>query len=113
MKFPPASDPRIAELRQLRLGPAWLGVADLIGFDQFVAVWRLLTSSEAWLDERNRISLPSFKQYLRLQRNLLIKSMLERGHTTAEIRAHVRAALGEDMDLSHLLKIIAKMRVKE
>ncbi len=102
----------MAELRQLRLGDAWLAVAELIGFDRFIAVWRLLTSSDAWLDERNRISLPSFKQYLRLQRNLLIKSLLDDGHSTAEIRARVKSALGEDMDLSHLLKIVAKLKVK-
>jgi len=113
LDFSPSSDPRVAELRGLRLSAAWLGVAELIGFDQFVAVWRLLTSSEAWMDERNRISLPSFRQYMRLQRNLMIKSMLADGFSSAEIRARVKSALGEDVGLSHLHKIVAKIRVQQ
>lgn len=111
LNFPSRRDPRLDELRGLQLGDTWIGVAEIIGFDQFIAVWRLLTSSNAWLDEGHRVYLPSFRKYLRLQRNLLIEALLSDGQTSADIRAHVKRTLGEDIDLPHFRKIVAKIRM--
>jgi hypothetical protein len=109
----PTADPRMAELRMLTLQPVWHGLAARIGFDAFLVAWQYLTSDDSWLDAHHRVSLPSFRQYQRLQRNLVIGSLLADGCSHAEIRAHVKAKLGVDVAPSHLQKIVRKLRFKE
>lgn len=98
---PVALDPRIAELSTVGIPRVWIRVAREIGFDSFMAMWRILMQG-GHIDERCRVVVPNYQRYLRFQRNRMIRQLIDDGHDVAEIRAQVKAATGEDVSESHI-----------
>lgn len=92
-----ATDPRLAELRQIGLSPLWQRVASQIGFEPFLALWELLATASAETDDRNRVCVPAWRTYLRYQRNRLIRTLGSAGHSPARIRELLRERLGEEL----------------
>jgi hypothetical protein len=102
-----SADARIGELRRMGIGRVWVEVARTIGFEDFIAMWRVLDSLPDVVDERNRVCVPRFSTYLRYQRNELIRGMAARGHTRPQILQELRRQVGENLSEEHLSSILA------
>lgn len=106
-------DPRMDELRRIGLPRAWLMVAERIGFDAWLDVWRMLSDADFHAEIRMDTGgtrmprLRSFASYLRFQRNRYIESLSERGLDAEEIQRAVARNLGESLSpdqISRLMK---------
>lgn len=110
----PDADPRFAELRQIGLPRMWLLVAETVGFDLFLELWRRLTEEGAamgYARDTNGVRMPSLRDYdsyLRFQRNRYIAALAERGMTPKQVRRAVARNLGEPLDEKHVFKIMQK-----
>lgn len=101
-----ARDPRIEELRKIGLGAQWTDVADAIGFDAFVAMWRALDHHAA--GENQRLYIPRFSAYARYQRNRYIQSLADAGEKADTILCRVKDELCETISYRHISRIIGK-----
>lgn len=112
--FPEPIDPRFAELRQIGLPRMWLVVAETVGVDAFLDVWRRLTDAgceSGYARETGGVKMPSLRSYdayLRYQRNRYIEALAARGLNPAEVRQAVARNLREPLDEKHVFKIMTK-----
>jgi hypothetical protein len=93
----------------------WLAVAREIGYDRFMAMWRILdravhlrSESESMIEVQLR-RLSSFHRY---QRNRFIESLVASGFGDKEIREMVRDQLGEKLSLSHISRLAGRRKVR-
>lgn len=105
-RFSHDGDPRIDELRQFGIAPAWLRVARRVGYDAFLAAWFELASDESVLDDRSRIVVPSPSRYARYQQVLFVRQLGAEGLEPAEIVSRVKRSLGRSMDPQYVRKLI-------
>lgn len=106
-----ATDPRLAELREMGMHPLWIIVAASIGWDAFVRQWEVFSANMDMLDGRNRITLPSIDTYRRFQRNQTIRSMLRAGKAPKTISEELRKIDIATPELTTLRRM--KRRMKE
>lgn len=111
-------DPRISELKEIGLGSKWLKIAEAIGFDAFMAMWRILDSNDignsVHSSERVRMWIPAFRRYLRYQRNRYISALaLEPGITPHEVQKKIQKLLGESLSFAHIKRIMDKVNIEE
>lgn len=99
-------DARIDELRRSGVGRVWLTVADAIGYETFLVVWRTLAAQPEVADERHRVYVPRWHSFLRYQRNLLVRAMARAGATPEEIQAAVAREIGEMMSRTHVCRLV-------
>jgi hypothetical protein len=105
--FPPgAPDPRLGELRAIGLSRTWLDVAEAIGMEAFLSMWRLL--DDRLQEDDRRPFLPQFSSYLRFQRNRLIQSLHADGLKPRDIRHHLQHELRETLSLRHIARVIER-----
>lgn len=102
----PARDARIDELRRSGVGRVWLTVADAIGYEAFLVVWRTLAAQPEVADERHRVYVPRWHSFLRYQRNLLVRTLARSGATPEEIQAAVAKEVGEMMSRTHVCRLV-------
>ena len=105
----PDRDPRLDELEKVGLPRLWLAVAERIGFDAWLDVWRMLSSDRARDREEGGLRMPKlrdFDAYLRFQRNRYIEALAQRGEEPAAIRKLVEKNLGERLDESHVERLV-------
>ncbi len=105
----PVRDPRLAELETVGLPRLWLAVAERIGFDAWLDVWRMLSADRAREREEGGLRMPKlrdFEAYLRFQRNRYIEALAKQGEEPAEIRRLVEKNLGERLDESHVERLV-------
>lgn len=101
-------DPRLLELKAIGLRPVWLAVAKLIGVDNFLPAWQLLDQDPAHtLDSPSqlRMTLPTFRQYRRFQRNVLVRQLLDAGLTPEEVVDRVEKCLREKLTKKHVARL--------
>lgn len=103
-----AADPRLAELRHMGIGRAWLNVAQEIGFDAFLTVWRVLATDDSVRDERNRVYVPLFNTFMRYQRNQYIRTLADAGLTPDEISDRLSRAGCEPLTPKHIGKLLSR-----
>lgn len=109
----PLGDPRLAELRRLdRLSPVWLKVAEEIGLEAFVRMWRLLIDEHepppaGAPREQVRVYVPSFEWWGIAERNARIRQLSERGHTPGQIVGIV-ASDGWEISERHVTRVLEK-----
>ena len=106
-------DPRIQELREIGLGKKWLMIAEEIGFDAFMVMWRILDSDElednGMSSERIRVWVPAFRRYLKFQRNRFIIFRASQDDCSAEeLRKEIKKQLGESLSVAHIKRIMDK-----
>lgn len=89
-----ARDPRIEELRQMGLNPAWTLVADAIGYEAFIAAWTVMSANRDFMDGRNRITIPDISMLHLYQRNLLVRDLARRGFNHRQIRNEMLRTTG-------------------
>jgi len=109
-----SADPRMDELRKMRLNHIWLAVADVVGYDLFIDMWQLLDGFAPEVEHcgRARITIPSFTHYARYQRNSLILSLHVDGKKPKDIRRVLIKELREDLQELHISRIIAKANIE-
>lgn len=110
--FEVSNDPRFDELRRLGLPRAWMMIAETVGFDAWLAVWRMLSAAEfnEWVRRdtggTRMPMLRSYDSYLRFQRNRYIEALKARGLGVSEVARAVARNLHERLDESHVAKIM-------
>lgn len=100
-------DPRLDELREMGLQRVWLEVAEAIGVDGFLAVWRILSEDPASIGDVGRIevAIRSFSAYQRYQRNRYIETLTAQGYTPEQIRRKLIEQTGEQISNRHILRL--------
>jgi hypothetical protein len=113
-KFRPAADqkkrdPRLDELTSMGLPRTWLQVAEAIGVDAFLAMWRILDADDS-LHEDNMIKshLRPYRSYLRFQRNRYIETLAALKVPCATIRDMLKRQLGEEISERHISNLANK-----
>lgn len=108
------ADPRLRELAEIGLSATWLGVAQLLGYDQFVAMWRQLSADPALRNDDDQIELRlrPFRSYERYQRNRYIDTLVAAGLRPSEIHDMVRTELGESLSYRHIKRLAASSRLR-
>lgn len=115
LALPGASgDAHLDELRAMGLPRLWLRVAELIGVEAFLTMWRTLDADPAAHGDRGdlEVRLRPFRSYLRYQRNRYIEALAGANLDVKEIRARVEAELGESISPRHIARIGQRARVE-
>lgn len=105
-----AEDPRMHELRRIGLSRLWLDIAETIGVDTFLLVWRLLDADPCTHQDYGstlRIRLHSYATYMRYQRNRFIESLERQGKSPREIQRIILRDLGEKLSDRHIKRLLA------
>lgn len=106
------ADPRLRELAEIGLSATWLSVAHLLGYDQFVELWRLLSSDPVLRNDDDQIELRlrPIRALERYQRNRYIATLVQSGIKPSQIHEMVRSDLGERLSLRHIKRLAAAGR---
>lgn len=105
---------KIRELETMGMPGVWLGVAREIGYDRFMAMWRILDRSVQLRSESEsmiEVQLRRLSSFHRYQRNRFIESLVQSGFGDKEIRETVEAQLGEKLSLSHISRLAGRRKV--
>lgn len=103
------------ELDAMGLSTTMLQVAAEIGFDNFMAMWQILDRAPEALTETEsaiHVRLPRLQAYRRYQRNRFVEALAAAGWTQPEIRAKVKAELGEKLSDRHMRRLMQSHRVR-
>ena len=102
-------DPRLDELSSMGLPRTWLQVAEAIGIDAFLQMWRILDADES-LHEDNMVQahLRPYRSYLRFQRNRYIETLAALRVPCATIREMLKRQLGEEISERHIFNLANK-----
>lgn len=86
----------------------WLDVAEEIGVDALLKMWRILDADQASIGEDGRLLVPirSYATYLRYQRNRYIEELSARGMKPRQIREKLKAQLCEQISLRHISRLV-------
>jgi len=111
-------DPRMAELAAMGLPDYWLKVADYLGFDAFLGMWRILDANELSIPQFNGSNsmsptLRRYSNYLRFQKNRFVETLAMQGVKPQEIQRRVKAQLCESISITHIQRIAQKHRIKK
>lgn len=103
-------DPRLLELQQVGLQPVWLEIAEQVGVDVFLNIWRILDARPAHFTDEGRVLVPirRYQIFLRYQRNRYIDTLQSSGLTPREIRELVYKQVGEKMSLRQIERLCSK-----
>lgn len=107
-------DVRLRELAEIGLSATWLGVAQILGYDAFVAMWRHLSSEPALRNDDDQIELRlrPFRSYERYQRNRYIDTLVAAGLKPSQIHEMVRRELGEELSFRHIDRLAKAARLR-
>jgi len=100
-----AHDPRVADFRRAGLPRIWVEIAELVGYEQFIGLWRILTDADEYHDNAGRVRLPSMGPYYRHLRNEWIRSLLAEGAEPVEIQCLMRRQMGHTLSISSIQRI--------
>lgn len=111
-------DAKFRELEDMGLPAVWLEGARLIGYENFVRLWKHLDGAAAGgtlplSDNESMIEvrLRRFASFQRFQRNRFIESLAAMGLGGSEIHAAVKAELGENLTRNHILRLARRGRI--
>lgn len=112
------ADPRLAELAQMGLADYWLQVADYLGFDAFLGMWRILDANRNSIPASNRSggnsmapTLRTYSNYLRFQKNRFVETLAAQGVEPKEIQKRVASQLCETISLVHIRRLTQKAKI--
>ena len=77
LKPEPSDDPRIRELKQIGMNPRWIEVAEAIGYEGFIKMWRILDQENlrSGFRQSTKITVPLFSKLIRWHRNQVLRTM--------------------------------------
>lgn len=115
-KFRPAAapkkrDPRLDELAAMGMPRTWLQVAEAIGFDAFLQMWRILDADETLRDGKENMVqayIRPYRSYLRFQRNRYIETLAALKVPCSTIREMLKRQLGEEISERHIFNLANK-----
>jgi len=93
----------------------WIDVAHAIGYENFMAMWRILDRSMAMRSESEsmiEVQLRRLASYHRFQRNRFIEALAAAGLGDRQIQQALNAQLGEKLSLSHISRLAGPRRVR-
>lgn len=99
-------DPRLDELGAMGLPRTWMRVAEAVGFDAFLQMWRILDADES-LHDGNMIqaAIRPYRSYLRFQRNRYIETLAALDVPSSVIREMLKRQLGEEISERHIFNL--------
>lgn len=106
---------KLRELEVMGMPGVWLEVARTIGYEPFMAMWKILDRSVAMRSESEsmiEVQLRRIASYHRFQRNRFIESLAATGMADRQIQAALERQLGEKLSLSHISRLAAPRRVR-
>jgi hypothetical protein len=105
----------LRELAEIGLAPHWLAIAEIAGYEAFLAVWRHLSSLPQLRDDDNQIELRlrPFRSWERYQRNRYIETLVASGMQHRQVHEMLLRDLGERLSYRQVkrLAIEAKARL--
>jgi len=109
------ADSRVDELADMGLSPTWRRVAEAVGFDTFLVVWQILddvaANDQRWNHKDNiRLNMPSFRRFLRYQRNLYIQQLDSEGHSAQQIQGMLCRQIGVKLSVEHIGRVAKRGR---
>lgn len=92
----------------------WVGVAEVIGFDAFLQLWRFLDSRPQLLHDSGQLKLwlRRYSAYQRFQRNRYIETLARAGYSARQIRRLLEDRLCESMTERNVQLILGKRRLR-
>ncbi|MFZ4285586.1 hypothetical protein [Variovorax sp. HJSM1_2] len=90
-----------------------LAVAEELGFEAFMRVWRVLDSAPELLSDNGYtliVRMPRLRAYQRFQRNRLVETMAAMGYSQREVQKKVSEQLGEKISDRHTRRLMASRR---
>lgn len=101
-------DPRLDELSQMGLQRLWLVIAERIGVDNLLAMWRIIDADQSSIGDDGRLLVPirSYSTFLRYQRNRYIESLDSMGLKPPEIQKKLKDQLCEQISIRHISRLI-------
>ncbi len=101
-------DSRIEELREIGLAAHWIEIAETIGVDNFLAMWAILSDSDAVQSEKHYAYVPRYSVWSLYQRNRVIMSLHADGLSYVEIQTRIKRDLGQSIGVDRIRKIIKR-----
>lgn len=109
---------KIRELFDMGLPAIWIRVAEAIGYDNFLQMWRILDTAAELREIRRsenesmiEVQLRRYSSFQRYQRNRWVEDLARHGLPSAAIQRAVKLRLGEQLDRSHIRKLAKRGRV--
>lgn len=86
----------------------WIKIAESIGFDSFLNMWRMLDEEPQLQTDKGdlAITLRSFRSYLRFQRNRYIEALCTAGMGITDIQALIQRELCEKISRRHISRLV-------
>lgn len=112
-----SADPRFDELVAMGLAEYWLQVAEYLGVDQFLGMWRILDANRDQIPERGGNSgsmaptLRPYSGYLRFQKNRFVENLAAQGVPPKEIQRRVKQQLCETISIVHIHRLSKKNKI--
>jgi hypothetical protein len=106
------ADPRFAELARIGLPAAWRRIAERVGFDAWIDVWKMLSADDSLRHDggQKMPKLRTFDAYLRYQRDRYIESLAQAGANDCQIQQALLRNIGETLDVSRINRLARKSR---
>jgi hypothetical protein len=94
-------------LRRIGLQRVWLDVAEQIGVDAFLVVWRLIDADPSCSSDGTTLRVPIrlYRTFLRAQRNQYIRTLAGMDVSPREIKRRLSRQFGESVSLRHIKRI--------
>jgi hypothetical protein len=112
------ADPRFEELVAMGLAEYWLRVAEYLGVDLFLGMWRILDANKGNIPETRgnsgsmAPSLRPYSGYLRFQKNRFVENLAAQGVPPKEIQRRVRQQLCETISIVHIRRLSNKNKIQ-
>lgn len=102
------------ELAEIGLAAHWLAVAAIVGYDDFIAVWRRLSSDPALRDDDNQIELRlrPIRSFERYQRNRYIETLVASGWQHRQIHELLVRDLGERLSYRQVKRLAIESKTR-
>lgn len=106
-------DPRFEELARIGLPAVWMRIAERVGFDAWLDIWRMLSDDDSVRhDGGARLpKLRCYSAYSRYQRNRYIQALDAQGSPPQLIQEALRKNLGEYLDITNITRIARRVRI--
>lgn len=109
---------KIRELSEMGLPAIWIRIAEAVGYDNFLTIWRILDTAAELREIRRsenesmiEVQLRRYSSFQRFQRNRWVEEMARNHFPPAVIQKLVKDRLGEKLDRSHIRKIARRGRM--
>ncbi|MGR2663092.1 hypothetical protein ACUXVY_16035 [Chromobacterium haemolyticum] len=109
-----ARDPRLDDLRRMGMHHSWQRVAEEIGMDAFLVMWRILDAEDQWRHPKGglELTLRRYKSYEHFQRDMYIFQLRQAGVSIVEIREKLLSAFGVKLECSRIKSILSVLLAK-